>query len=191
MFSTLFPQEKDLDADNKKSATNKSAEVPPINTSSEGKTSEHTQEEQISLSKTSDVSSAPKSKAAFRTISEAATEIGVATHVLRFWETKFPQIQPMKRSNGRRYYRSDDVDFLIKICTLLHDKGFTIKGVQKALKDGTFERALATPSAVKAETIEISEKVISKAIKAESKQNSALIKDFVDELKQIRKLLDA
>ncbi|WP_412776234.1 MerR family transcriptional regulator [Thalassospira lucentensis] len=74
-----------------------------------------------------------KSDSAFRTISEAAKELGLQQHVLRFWESKFPQIQPMKRAGGRRYYRPEDIEFLASIRTLLHDQGFTIKGVQKLL----------------------------------------------------------
>ena len=74
-----------------------------------------------------------KSDSAFRTISEAAKELGLQQHVLRFWESKFPQIQPMKRAGGRRYYRPEDIEFLSHIRTLLHDQGFTIKGVQKLL----------------------------------------------------------
>lgn len=76
-----------------------------------------------------------KSKSAFRTIAEVGDELGVATHVLRFWETKFSQISPMKRSGGRRYYRPDDVELLRKIKELLYDKRFTIEGVQKLIKE--------------------------------------------------------
>lgn len=76
-----------------------------------------------------------KSKAAFRTIAEVADEIGVATHVLRFWETKFAQIKPMKRSGGRRYYRPDDVEIVRTIKHYLYDKRYTIEGVQKLFKE--------------------------------------------------------
>ena len=76
-----------------------------------------------------------KSKAAFRTIAEVADELGVATHVLRFWETKFSQIKPMKRTGGRRYYRPDDVELVKKIQYYLHQKRYTIEGVQKLLKE--------------------------------------------------------
>ncbi len=76
-----------------------------------------------------------KSKSAFRTIAEVADELDVATHVLRFWETKFPQIKPMKRSGGRRYYRPDDVELIRKIRTLLYDKRYTIEGVQKLIRE--------------------------------------------------------
>ena len=76
-----------------------------------------------------------KSKAAFRTIAEVAEELGVATHVLRFWETKFPQIKPMKRSGGRRYYRPDDVVLVKRIRDFLYEKRYTIEGVQKLFKE--------------------------------------------------------
>ncbi len=76
-----------------------------------------------------------KSKSAFRTIAEVAEELEVATHVLRFWETKFPQIQPMKRSGGRRYYRPDDIELLRQIKNFLHEKRFTIEGLQKLFKE--------------------------------------------------------
>jgi DNA-binding transcriptional MerR regulator len=68
---------------------------------------------------------------AFRTISEAADEIGVPQHVLRFWETKFSFIRPMKRAGGRRFYRRQDVEVLIAVRSLLHGQGYTIKGVQQ------------------------------------------------------------
>ena len=77
---------------------------------------------------------AGKSAAAFRTISEVAGELEVAQHVLRFWESKFPQVRPLKRGGGRRYYRPEDVDMLRQIRSLLYEEGYTIKGAQKLLK---------------------------------------------------------
>lgn len=77
-----------------------------------------------------------KSADAFRTISEVADELEVPQHVLRFWETKFTQIRPMKRGGGRRYYRPEDVDLLRSIRGLLYDQGYTIKGVQKLIREG-------------------------------------------------------
>jgi DNA-binding transcriptional MerR regulator len=77
---------------------------------------------------------AGKSAAAFRTISEVAGELDVAQHVLRFWESKFPQVRPLKRGGGRRYYRPEDVELLRQIRSLLYDEGYTIKGAQKLLK---------------------------------------------------------
>lgn len=75
-----------------------------------------------------------KSSAAFRTISEVAEELDVAQHVLRFWESKFPQVRPLKRGGGRRYYRPEDVELLRQIRSLLYDEGYTIKGAQKLLR---------------------------------------------------------
>ncbi|MDH7794730.1 MULTISPECIES: MerR family transcriptional regulator [unclassified Beijerinckia] len=72
---------------------------------------------------------------AFRTISEAADALGLPQHVLRFWETRFPQIKPLKRGGGRRYYRPDDVHLLSAIQRLLYNDGYTIKGVQRILKE--------------------------------------------------------
>src|SRR6478735_8218107 len=77
-----------------------------------------------------------KSAQAFRTISEVATELDVPQHVLRFWESEFTQGRPLKRGGGRRYYRPEDIDLLRRIRTLLYDDGYTIKGVQRLLKEG-------------------------------------------------------
>ncbi len=76
-----------------------------------------------------------KAPDAFRTISEVAEELELPQHVLRFWETRFPQIKPMKRGGGRRYYRPEDVDLLRGVRLLLYGEGFTIRGVQRLLKD--------------------------------------------------------
>lgn len=76
-----------------------------------------------------------KSPDAFRTISEAAEDLDLPQHVLRFWETRFSQIKPLKRGGGRRYYRPDDVDLLRGIRHLLYGEGYTIKGVQRILKE--------------------------------------------------------
>ena len=77
-----------------------------------------------------------KSPSAFRTISEVADELDVPQHVLRFWETKFPQVRPLKRGGGRRYYRPEDVEMLRRIRSLLYQEGYTIKGVQRLLREG-------------------------------------------------------
>lgn len=76
-----------------------------------------------------------KSPDAFRTISEVSDELDLPQHVLRFWETRFAQIKPLKRGGGRRYYRPDDVDLLRGIRHLLYDAGYTIRGVQRLLKE--------------------------------------------------------
>ncbi|MBB5745514.1 MerR family transcriptional regulator [Brevundimonas variabilis] len=84
-----------------------------------------------------------KSANAFRTISEAATEVGAPQHVLRFWETKFPFVTPVKRAGGRRFYRPQDVIILKAIRRLLHDEGLTIKGVQRLHKEQGLVRIAA------------------------------------------------
>lgn len=86
-----------------------------------------------------------KSDGAFRTISEVSTDLDVPQHVLRFWESRFSQIRPLKRGGGRRYYRPEDIALLKRIKALLYTDGLTIKGVQKLLRDGGEDRAVATP----------------------------------------------
>jgi DNA-binding transcriptional MerR regulator len=77
-----------------------------------------------------------KAPNAFRTISEVADELHIPQHVLRFWETKFPLVKPLKRGGGRRYYRPDDIALLRRISDLLYIQGYTIKGVQRLLREG-------------------------------------------------------
>jgi DNA-binding transcriptional MerR regulator len=84
-----------------------------------------------------------KSPTAFRTISEAADEVGAPQHVLRFWETKVPFITPMKRAGGRRFYRPQDIVLLKAVRRLLHDEGLTIKGVQRLHKEQGLKRLAA------------------------------------------------
>jgi DNA-binding transcriptional MerR regulator len=79
---------------------------------------------------------AAKSDTAFRTIGEVGQELDLPTHVLRFWESKFPEIKPMKRGGGRRYYRPEDLDLLRRIRRHLYQEGYTIRGVQKLLSEG-------------------------------------------------------
>lgn len=85
----------------------------------------------------------PKGPEAFRTISEAADEIGVQQHVLRFWETKFSFIRPMKRAGGRRFYRPQDIAMLRGIQALLHRDGYTIRGVSQLYREQGIQRILA------------------------------------------------
>ena len=84
-----------------------------------------------------------KSPTAFRTISEVAGELDLPQHVLRFWETKFSQLKPMQRGGRRRYYRPEDITLLRCIRSLLYDDGYTIKGVQKRLRQGSISRGVA------------------------------------------------
>jgi DNA-binding transcriptional MerR regulator len=82
---------------------------------------------------------ARKAPTAFRTISEVAEDLHIPQHVLRFWETKFPQLKPLKRGGGRRYYRPEDITLLRRIGDLLYTQGYTIKGVQRLLREGGLE----------------------------------------------------
>ena len=89
-----------------------------------------------------------KSAAAFRTISEVSLELDVPQHVLRFWESKFTPVRPLKRGGGRRYYRPEDVNLLRRIRNLLYTEGYTIKGVQRLLRErhGKLEADASAPS---------------------------------------------
>ena len=91
---------------------------------------------------------AGKSAAAYRTISEVSDELDVPQHVLRFWETKFTQVRPLKRGGGRRYYRPEDVGLLRRIQKLLYQDGYTIRGVQRLLREGRIDRPVAAPDRV-------------------------------------------
>jgi len=115
---------------------------------------------------------AQKSAGAFRTISEVADDLGVEQHVLRFWETKFSQIKPLKRGGGRRYYRPEDVELLKTIYNLLYQEGYTIKGVQKLLSNTRGQLGRGEDS-------------ISKAVQ----KNKAELQSMLDELKSMRKLI--
>jgi DNA-binding transcriptional MerR regulator len=89
-----------------------------------------------------------KAEGAFLTISELATELGLAQHILRYWETRFPQLRPLQRSGNRRYYRPADVALARRINQLLNVEGFTVKGAQKALANGidvVVVESLSTP----------------------------------------------
>jgi DNA-binding transcriptional MerR regulator len=92
-----------------------------------------------------------KAAGAFRTISEVADELHIPQHVLRFWETKFPQVKPLKRGGGRRYYRPDDITLLRRISDLLYIQGYTIKGVQRLLREGGGKLADNIPPPTEAE----------------------------------------
>ena len=125
-----------------------------------------------------------KSAFAFRTISEVSKELQVPTHVLRFWEAKFSSIKPLKRGGGRRYYRPEDLDLLRKIKSLLYDDGYTIKGVQKLLKDRNKE----APDRIKAlSPSEILRGRVNQEDLTVSKKEQ--IKDIVDELEELRDYL--
>ena len=134
------------------------------------------------------ISQRRKSAVAFRTISEASEELDVPQHVLRFWETKFSQIRPLKRGGRRRYYRPEDLELLRTIRDLLYVQGYTIKGVQRLFKEGQLEEALqvaeetvdakASPAGETLPAIEMAEpKLI---------DEDAALSDVLAELKLIR-----
>ncbi|WP_085908018.1 MerR family transcriptional regulator [Kiloniella majae] len=137
-----------------------------------------------------------KSAAAFRTISEVSGDLDVPQHVLRFWETKFPQVKPLKRAGRRRYYRPEDLKILRQIRDLLYKDGYTIKGVQKLFKEGSLK---ANNSLNEEKTIPKST-VVEKS-KNDKRNEKSLVdqalglspesqKEVLNELKSIRALLD-
>lgn len=110
-----------------------------------------------------------KTPTAFRTISEVADDLQIPQHVLRFWETKFPELKPLKRGGGRRYYRPEDIALLRRVSDLLYTQGYTIKGVQRLLRDGTLEEA-GTPELPLAEPEEQDEAELATAALREALQ---------------------
>ncbi len=95
------------------------------------------------------MASGAKSPEAFKTIGELSQDLGVAQHILRYWETRFPQLKPMQRAGNRRYYRPADVELVRKIHHLLNERGYTVRGVQQLLKSGSVEdepAAVAQPA---------------------------------------------
>ncbi|MCQ4159345.1 MerR family transcriptional regulator [Roseomonas sp. GC11] len=104
-----------------------------------------------------------KAPTAFRTISEVAEDLQIPQHVLRFWETKFPQLKPLKRGGGRRYYRPEDIALLRRIGDLLYTQGYTIKGVQRLLRDNAAEAAEPVDSAPEPEEPELAPREVGRA----------------------------
>ena len=153
-----------------------------------------------------------KAPTAFRTISEVADELHIPQHVLRFWETKFPQVKPMKRGGGRRYYRPDDIALLRQISDLLYIQGYTIKGVQRLLREGggrlsdnippppVDERdedepelpipGLATPSAPAEPGVAAKPRAVRPEPEPEARRRRALLREVLKELEAIRALLE-
>jgi len=123
-----------------------------------------------------------KSSTAYRTISEVSTELQVPQHVLRFWETKFSQVRPLKRGGGRRYYRPEDVALLRQIQTLLYDEGFTIKGVQKLLREGKASDVADNGSG---------EVLTPKADTGLSRETRQELTGILNELKAVRRMLNS
>ncbi len=141
-----------------------------------------------------------KSPDAFRTISEVSEELDLPQHVLRFWETRFNQIKPMKRGGGRRYYRPEDVELLKGIRHLLYSEGYTIKGVQRIFKDqgnrfvaqaASGNVALAMEEAKTAKkAVPLAEAMASGLAVSKQDGEAALLQNVLSELLECKRLLD-
>lgn len=133
-----------------------------------------------------------KSPNAFRTISEVAEELNVEQHVLRFWETRFSQIKPLKRGGGRRYYRPEDVKVLQHIHHLLYGEGYTIKGAQKVLKGQTRNMIaeVANSNAGPIESVPVKQDITAEnTAEGLTEKQKALLKATLGTLKEMRTLI--
>ena len=136
-----------------------------------------------------------KSGTAFRTTGEVAEELDLRAHVLRFWETKFPELKPLKRGGGRRYYRPEDVDLLRRIRQHLYQEGYTIRGVQKLLREGVLQDEAPPPYARPGPKVLPLEQIgrrgeIAAGPSPSRKQLQTALEDVRRELLEIRALLD-
>lgn len=130
-----------------------------------------------------------KSASAFRTISEVSVELDVPQHVLRFWEGKFSQVRPLKRGGGRRYYRPEDISLLRRIRDLLYDDGYTIKGVQRLLREGRGkDGGTETAPAAEADPSPASGPV---SVAKPGAKAASELQSIIDELSELRDLLGA
>jgi DNA-binding transcriptional MerR regulator len=121
-----------------------------------------------------------KAPTAFRTISEVAEDLNIPQHVLRFWETKFLQLKPLKRGGGRRYYRPEDIALLRRIGDLLYTQGYTIKGVQRLLREGGMDAPEPAESEVEAPVADLA-----------AEPRHMALRDAVTELEQLAAELHA
>ena len=145
------------------------------------------------------MSSVKKSPNAFRTISEVSDVLEVQQHVLRFWETKFTQIKPVKRNGGRRYYRPEDIGLLKYIQDLLKDEGYTIKGVQKLLKTKTKSELLQMINANAPDAGDVNEQTqkpvgqerIKDAMQARELRQRRILQSMLSERKDLREEVQA
>ncbi len=120
----------------------------------------------------------PKSEQAFRTIGELARELGLPQHILRYWETRFPQLRPLQRSGNRRYYRPDDVALANRINQLLNHEGYTVKGVQKLLA-GEAETVAAPQSQQAAGSATLQSTLLPALVEIRNRLSRALAEDDV------------
>ena len=140
---------------------------------------------------TQKVEKARKSKNAFRTISEVANELDVQQHVLRFWETKFSQVRPLKRGGGRRYYRPEDVTLLKRIHELLYTEGYTIKGVQKLFRENGKNTVLEGEAGTSAALQSNDQNPKTDSNKGLNKNQKEILEDMLEELKALKAIVQA
>jgi len=142
--------------------------------------------------KLSKKSKSAKSPSAFRTISEVAEEVGVQQHVLRFWESKFSYIKPLKRGGGRRYYRPEDINLLKNIHYLLYTEGYTIKGVQKLLQKtrGNLASVISGEAKLSEAVIEVKSNNAISSVSKVVEDNREELEDMLENLKSMRDLID-
>lgn len=129
-----------------------------------------------------------KSPTAFRTIAEVAADLQLPAHVLRFWESKFPQIKPLKRRGGRRYYRPEDVVLLRRIRSLLYTEGYTIKGVQRLLREGG-GKGLPESEPSQAAREDFASDLVRPAESGSRDSEADILREIRDELIAVRALL--
>jgi DNA-binding transcriptional MerR regulator len=146
------------------------------------------------MARTSELGSARrpvKSASAFRTISEVAAELDVPQHVLRFWESKFAQVKPLKRGGGRRYYRPEDVVLLRRIRQCLYQEGYTIKGVQRLLREGSLRIVVPIVEEASRALLPANDLQPAQAATAGNKPaGEAVLKEIRDELRALKQLLE-
>jgi DNA-binding transcriptional MerR regulator len=130
-----------------------------------------------------------KSASAFRTISEVAEELEVPQHVLRFWESKFPQVRPLKRGGGRRYYRPEDIVLLRRIRQCLYQEGYTIRGVQRLLREGALKIRAAVPNEQAPLPLAPANDTLAAPAEAASHEIRAALRELRDELVDLRDFL--
>lgn len=129
-----------------------------------------------------------KTEGAFRTIGEVAEALDLPQHVLRFWEKKFHQIRPVKRSGGRRYYRAEDIALLAEIRGLLHEQGYTIRGVQKLLREGGLAKAVKARAKSAASPSQVVSRQTALRTSAETRQ-AGLPFDLLNDVGNLQKAL--
>lgn len=179
----------DFKAENAKTITGNIFQNSEITTrKTDGATETKIQTTNPSVKVTTNNQKTTKSSGAFRTIGEVAEELDVQQHVLRFWETKFSYIRPLKRGGGRRYYRPEDVELLKSIHSLLYTEGYTIKGVQKLLREKGKSELIATANPKQA--AEPAPQLPLTGLKENLNENQKqVLRSMLNDLKDLRRMI--